>query len=100
MQDSNIGNSSNLIVQDVCVILIPFVDDALNEVDNFTTHFLVCRLYGFWHRLENLNKWISKQWNPLLKGETCVFYYVIGLFVLDFDEIADRECILNSSPWL
>lgn len=75
------------------------VKDAIEEGKYFRTHALVCHFNGFWPQLANLRKWISKEWNPLLEGESYIFPCACGFFIVGFDEYLDRYIILNSGHW-
>jgi len=75
--------SSPLVVQEIPSLNVLMGEEALSYDFFFLEQLdLVCRFNGFWPRLTDLHKLISKSWKPLLTDESNIYPMARGFFVV------------------
>jgi len=75
------------------------VQASLDEALKFFKSAIICRFNGFWPRLTTLHSWILEVWKPLILDAINIYPYARGFFIVDFENLESRQCILDPGPW-
>lgn len=92
------GPSPNhLVVQEAPALVIPVIQEAIDDEERLSERALVCRFNGLWPKLVDLHPWTSSAWS--LKEEALICPCARGFFIVIFGSAEDRDQIFRSGPW-
>ncbi|GLJ47996.1 hypothetical protein SUGI_1013560 [Cryptomeria japonica] len=61
------------------------VNEVIENENYFVELDLIGRCKGFWPGLDELHKWITEFWSPILEGDVQIYLSARGFFMVVFD---------------